>query len=215
MPRLIWMVFLLGAFASRYYFGVQGRIVYAVVIAVVILVFRRPLTIGLTHLASKLGLMKATIDKMPLTIRLARAKAIDAGARQSAAELSAVGFVDAGAWDIPPMPKIKLALMVNPVENFIAAIETASSIGAQVNVHTLYSNGSVTTYTNSELPAPKAQRPGMTSVRLPGASIATLVLRARKERSRDGITTVNAEDAPKIYERLYAESIRFRKVQGA
>ena len=214
MPRLIWLVFLVGAFASRYYFGVQGRIVYAVVIAVTILLFRRPLTIGLTHLASKLGLMKSTIDRMPLTIKLVRATAMDANARQSAAVLSAVGFVDAGAWDIPPMPKIKLALMVNPVENFLAAIETASSIGAQVNVHTLYSDGSVTTYTNSELPTPKAQRPGVTSVRIPGVAVGTLVLRARKERHRDGITTVNVEDAPRIYERLYAESIRFRKVQG-
>ena len=215
MPRLIWIVFLLGAFAARYYFGLQGRIVYAIVIFVVVMLFRRPLTIGLTHLASKLGLMKETIDKMPLTIRLVRAKAMDAGARQLAAELSAVGFVDAGAWDIPPMPKIKLALMVNPVENFLAAIETASAFGAQANVHTLYSDGSVTTYTNSELPAPKAQRPGATSVRLPGASVATLVLKARKERRRDGITPVSAEDAPRIYERLYAESIRFRKMQGA
>jgi hypothetical protein len=194
---------------------VEGRIVYAIVILVVVLLFRRPLTIGLTHLASKLGLMKSTIDKMPLTIRLVRATAMDALARQSAAELSAVGFIDAGAWDIPPMPKIKLALMVNPVENFLAAIESASAFGAQVNVHTLYSDGSVTTYTNSEMPAPKAQRPGVTSVRLPGVSVATLVMRARKERSRDGIATVSAEDAPKIYERLYAESIRFRKAQGA
>jgi hypothetical protein len=215
MPRLIWIVFLVGAFAARYYFGVQGRIVYAIVILVVVLLFRRQLSIGLTHVASKLGLMKATIDKMPLAIKLVRASAMDPNARQLAAELSAVGFVDAGAWDIPPMPKIKLALMVNPVENFLAAIETASSIGAQVNIHTLYSDGRVTTYTNSELPAPKAQRPGVTSVRMPGVSVATLVLKARMERRRDGITPVSAEDAPRIYERLYAESIRFRKVQGA
>ena len=214
MPRLIWIVFLFGAFASRYYFGVQGRIVYAVVILAIILLFRRQLTIGLTHLASKLGLIKSTIDKMPLTIRLARATAMDANARQSAAELSAVGFIDAWAWDSPPMPKIKLALMVNPVENFLAAIETASSIGAQVNVHTLYADGSVTTYTNSELPAPKAHRPGVTSVRLPGVSVATLVLRARKERHRDGISVVSVEDAPRVYERLYAESIRYRKMKG-
>jgi hypothetical protein len=214
MPRLIWIVFLLGAFAARYYFGMEGRIVYAIVILVVVLLFRRPLSIALTHVASKLGLIKETIDKMPLTIRLVRAKAMDADARQLAAELSAIGFVDAGAWDIPPMPKIKLALMVNPVDNFLAAIETASVIGAQVNVHTLYSDGSVTTYTNSKLPAPKVQRPGMTSVRLSGMSAGTLVSKARMERRRDGITPVSVEDAPAIYERLYAESIRFRKMKG-
>jgi hypothetical protein len=112
------------------------------------------------------------------------------------------------------MPKIKLALMVHPVDNFLAAIEAASSIGAQVNVHTLYSDGKVMTYTNSKLPSPKALRPGVTYVRMPGASVTVLLMKARSERRRDGISAVNADDAPSIYERLYAESIKFRKAQG-
>ena len=130
-------------------------------------------------------------------------------------ELSSVGFVDAGAWDIGEMPKIKLALMVHPAENFLAAIETASTIGAQLNVHTLYSNGTVVTFTNSRLPAPRVQRPGLTSVRVPGASPRTLVSRARAERLHDGISAVTEEEAPRVYERLYAESIRHRKREGA
>jgi len=215
MPRLIWIVFLLGAFASSYFFGAQGRIVYAVVISVTILLFHRQLSIALTHVASKLGLTKATIDKMPSTIKLARAEGMDEEARPVAAELSSAGFMDAGAWDIPPMPKIKLALMVHPADNFLAAIESASAIGAQVNIHTLYSDGKVVTFTNSKLPAPKAQWPELTSVRMPGASVGALLSSARNQRRRDGISAVSAGEAPTIYERLYAESIRYRKMKGA
>ena len=215
MRVLIWAVFLAGAFASQYFSGSQGRIAYMMVVLVVIVLFRRPLVIGLTHVASKLGLMKETIEQMPMSITLVKASAADEAAKPVAAALSAAGFVDAGAWDISGMPKIKLALMIHPAENFLAAIETASPIGAQLNVHTLYSNGSIATYTNSKLPAPRAQRPGMTSVRMPGASPKAVLSRARAERPRDGINAMTAEEAPRAYERLYAESIRYRKMQGA
>jgi hypothetical protein len=215
MQVLIWAVFLAGAFGSRYFFGLQGRLWYAVVVFVTIALFRRQLTIGLTHAASKFGLIKRTIDRMPMTIRLERASAPDEAAKPVAAELAAAGFVDAGAWNIPPMPKIRLALMVHPVDNFLAAIETASSIGAQVNIHTLYSNGNVMTFTNSRLPGPKVQRPGAISERLPGIPPSALLAKARAGRRKDGISAVSVKDAAAAYERLYAESIRFRKAQGA
>jgi hypothetical protein len=215
MQVLIWVAFLAGAFASRYFFGLEGKFFYYVLVLLAIALFRKQLVIGLTHVASKFGLMKATIDKMPTAIELVRAAAIDPAAGSTAAELSKAGFTDAGAWLIPPMPKIRLALMVHPADNFLAAIETASAIGAQVNVHTLYANGSVVTFTNSRLPAPKAQRPGMTSVRMPGAPVDALLAKARAMRRRDRIGAVTVDDAPRIYERLYADSTRFRKEQGA
>ena len=215
MQVLIWVVFLAGAFASRYFFGLEGRFFYSVVVLLAIVLFRNQLVIGLTHVASKFGLMKATIDKMPMTIKLVRGTAIDPAAGTTAADLSKAGFTDAGAWIIPPMPKIRLALMVHLADNFLAAIETASSIGAQVNVHTLYANGNVMTFTNSKLPAPRVQRPGVVSVRMPGASVDALLAKARTARRRDGISAVTVHDAPGVYERLYAESIKFRKERGA
>jgi hypothetical protein len=215
MRTLIWGVFLVGAFASRYFYGLQGRIMYLIAVLVVIALFHRPLAIGLTHVASKLGLMKETIEHMPMSIKLVKTAATTEAAMPVAAALSAAGFVDAGAWDISEMPKIKLALMIHPAENFLAAIETAATIGAQLNVHTLYSNGSVATFTNSRLPAPKAQRSGVTNVRMPGATPKAVLSRARAERPRDGINAMTAEEAPRVYERLYAESTRYRKMQGA
>ena len=215
MRVLIWAVFLAGAFASQYFIGLQGKIAYLIVVLIMIALFRSPLVIGLTHVASKLGFMKETIERMPLSIQLVKAVATDEAAKPVAAVLSAAGFVDAGAWDISGMPKIKLALMIHPAENFLAAIETASAIGAQLNVHTLYSNDSIATFTNSKLTAPKAQRPGVTSVRMPGVSPKAVLSRARAERPRDGINSMTAEEAPRAYERIYAESIRYRKMQGA
>src|SRR4051794_6367033 len=112
MRLLIWFVFLAGAIASRYWFGTQGRIVYALVVLAAIVLFRPQLTILLTHVAAKFGLLKPTIERMPGSLSLVRASTIDEAARPFANELAAQGFVDAGAWNLPPMPKIRLALMV-------------------------------------------------------------------------------------------------------
>jgi hypothetical protein len=215
MQVFIWVVFFAGALASRYFFGLQGRLVYAAVIFAGILLFRRYITIGLTYLASKSGLMKAMIDKMPMSIKLVRAAAMEVSAKPVAAELAKAGFIDAGAWDIPSIPKIKLTLMVHLSDYFLAAIETASSIGAQVNIHTLYSDDSVMSFTNSRLPGPKAMPPGINIVRMPGAAPSALFSKARTQRRRNGIIAVNVDDAPRIYERLYAEFIKFRKAHGA
>jgi len=215
MRMLIWAVFLAGGFAAWFFFGTQGKFAYHIAVLVAIVLFRKQLVIGLTHIVSRLGMTKGMIDRMPMSIRLVKAAAIDEAAKPVFAALSAAGFVDGGAWNIFEMPKIRLALMVHPAEKFLAAIETASAIGAQVNVHTLYSNGNVATFTNSRLPAPRAKRPGWTNVRMPGASPGALFSRARTERPREAISPVKAEEAPEVYERLYAESILYRKTQGA
>ena len=83
-----------------------------------------------------------------------------------------------------------------------------------MNIHTLY-HSVVVTYTNSRLPGPGVQRPELTLVQMPGASPAELLAKARAERRRDGITAVTVEGAPRVYEKLYADSIRFRKARGA
>jgi hypothetical protein len=211
---VIWGVYLLGALASRYFFGWNGRIAYLLLVGVLILLFKRQLTLWLTHVASKFGMMKATIEKMPATIALTRAPAPDAAAQPVAAELAKAGFTTAGAWNIQSMPKIKLALMVHTSENFLAAIETAQSIGAQVNIHTLYDDATVVTYTNTRLPAPRALRPQVTYTRIPGLAPVALVEQARRERRRNGIRAVSVKEAPRNYERLYADSIRYRKEKG-
>jgi len=214
MQLLIWGVYLAGALVTRYFFGREGALVYAALVGLVIAVFRKPLTIALTHAASKLGLMKATIHKLPMSIDLARAASLDEAAKPIAAQLAAAGFEDAGAWDIPPLPKIKLALMVHRGDRFLAAIETAAPIGAQVNIHTLYDDGGVVSFTNSRLPAPPVLPDGLSLTRMPGVTPTALLDAARRERRRGGMITLTTEDAPRIYEQLYARITRSRKTHG-
>jgi hypothetical protein len=211
---LIWGVYFAGAYISTYFFGLPGRIAYLVIVGAIVLAFNRQISIALTHLTAKMGWMKATIDRMPNTIALARAAGPDEAALPVAAELSKAGFTHAGAWDIPPMPKIKLALMVHRDENFLAAIETATAIGAQVNIHTLYDDNKVASFTNSRMPSPPL-RPEVTYTREPGLAPTALFEKARRERRRNGIRNISVEEAPRIYEKLYADAIKYRKAKGA
>jgi hypothetical protein len=63
--------------------------------------------LALTRLATQLGLMRGTIDRMPSAIHLTRASGPTDAARPILAALAASNFVDAGAWNIAEMPKIE------------------------------------------------------------------------------------------------------------
>lgn len=207
----IWAVYIAGVLLAWYWGGSSGRLIYLVVVLVAITLFRRPLVIALTHVASKVGATQRQVEKMPLAIRLVEAQTPYDAAAPTARSLAEQGFVPAGAWRIPEMPKIGVTLMVHPTEGFLAAIETAEPIGAQLNLHTLYPGGRVVTFTNSELPAPPAQRPAVTSTRAPGSSPTALLVRARRQRPQDGFQPVTADHAPREYETLYAEEMMFRR----
>jgi len=180
----------------------------------VITLFRRPLVLALTRLASRLGMMRETIDRMPSAIHLTRASGPSEAARPILAALAAGNFVDAGAWNIAEMPKIQVALMVQREEGILAAVESASPMGAHVNLHTLYPDGLVASFTNSELPSPPALRPNVQRTQVPRCSPDALVVRARAERPQTPFRPLSIEEAPRVYEQLYADEIRFRKTTG-
>ena len=96
----------------------------------------------------------------------------------------------------------------------LAAVESASPIGAHVNIHTLYPNGTVCSVTNSELPAPRVTRPNVTRARFPRCAPDELVKQSRAMRPGSGFRPVSVDEAPRVYEELYAEEIRFRKGTG-
>lgn len=211
---LIWGIFIGGVIAAGYLGGRAGLFLYFVAVLLALALFRRPLVLALTRLASRLGLMRGTIEGMPSAIELTRAPGPAEAARPIVAALAASNFADAGAWNISQMPKIKLSLMVQRDEGMLAAIESASPIGAHVNLHTLYPDGLVVTFTNSELPAPKILRPNVQRTRLPGRSPDALVARARNDRPKRPCRPLSVEEAPRLYEQLYADEIRFRKAKG-
>jgi hypothetical protein len=211
---LMWAVFIAGVIIAGVLGGKTGTFVYFVAVLVVIAFFRRPLVLALTHLSSRLGLMGKTIEAMPSAIVLTRAAGPADAARPILAALAASNFTDAGAWNIAQMPKIQVSLKVQREEGMLAAVESASPVGAHVNLHTLYPDGLVVTFTNTELPAPRLLRPNVRRTRLPGCSPDALVVRARAERPKTPFRPLSVEEAPRLYKQLYADEIRFRKAMG-
>jgi len=211
---LIWAVFIAGVIVAGVLGGEAGAFIYFLAVLVVIAFFRRPLVLALTHLSSRLGLMGKTIEAMPSAIVLTRAAGPTDAARPILAALAASNFADAGAWTIAEMPKIQVSLMVQREEGMLAAVESASPVGAHVNVHTLYPDGLVVTFTNTELPAPRFLRPNVQRTRLPRCTPDALVVRARAERPKTPFRPLSVEEAPRLYEQLYADEIRFRKAMG-
>src|SRR5262245_34188730 len=124
MQRLIWMVFLGGLVAAGLLGGSETRLLYRVAAAVVLAVVRRPLVLALTKLASRYGMMKETVQRMPDAIRLLRAPSAAPSAQPILTALAACNFVDAGAWHIMELPKIEVSLMVQPDEGMLAAVES-------------------------------------------------------------------------------------------
>jgi hypothetical protein len=211
---LIWAVFIGGFLAAAALGGQTGALIFFVATFIAITFFRRPLVLALTRLASGLGLMRGTIERMPMTIHLTRAQRPSDAAGPILSALALNNFTDAGAWSIAEMSKIQLSLMVQREEGMLAAVESASSIGAHVNVHTLYPDGRVVSFTNSELPMPKALPPTIQLTQLPRTSPDALVARARARRPQGPFRPLSVEEAPRLYEQLYADMIRFRKRIG-
>jgi hypothetical protein len=211
---LIWGIFIAGVIAAGFLGGKAGAFVYFVAVFLAIVLFRRPLVPALTRLVSRLGLMRGTIEAMPSAITLTRAPSHAEAARPIMAALAASNFTDAGAWNIAQMPKIQLSLMVQRDEGMLAAVESASPIGAHVNLHTLYPDGLCVTFTNTELPMAKVLRPNVQRTRLPRCSPDALVIRARSERPKLPFRPLSIDEAPRLYEQLYADEIRFRKSTG-
>ena len=183
--------------------GLLGRrkalTIYLVTGFLVLTLFRRPLVLALTRLATQLGLMRGTIDRMPSAIHLTRAPGPTDAARPILAALAASNFVDAGAFK------------VQREEGFLAAVESAAPIGAHVNLHTLYPDGLVVSFTNSELPSPRALRPNAQRTQVPRCSPDALVTRARAQRPKTPFRPLSVEEAPRLYEQLYADKIRSRR----
>jgi len=194
--------------------GRKALTIYLVTGFLVLTLFRRPLVLALTRLATQLGLMRGTIDRMPSAIHLTRASGPTDAARPILATLAASNFVDAGAWNIAEMPKIEVALMVQREEGMLAAVESAAPVGAHVNLHTLYPDGLVVSFTNSELPSPRALRPNAQRTQVPRCSPDALVTRARAQRPKTPFRPLSVEEAPRLYEQLYADEIQFRKTAG-
>lgn len=211
MNKLIWIVYLIGYCLVLLFGGSTGRLLYLIAVTLVIVLFHRRLVVALTHLSSKLGLIRETIDRMPSAIHLIAVVQPTEAARPLLEGLAACKFIDAGHWDIRELPQIHVSLMVKPDDGLLAVVESASPIGAQVNIHMLYSDGRVFSVTNSELPAPRSLPAKVTRRQFPRCAPAALLTELHTMQAGPGVRSIFAAEAPRIYESLYAEAIRVRK----
>ena len=62
---------------------------------------------------------------------------------------------------------------------------------------------------------PKVLRPNVQRTQVPRCSPDALVVRARTQRPKTPFRLLSVEEAPRLYEQLYADEIRFRKERGA
>jgi hypothetical protein len=214
MSLLIWIVCIIGLIVAFYFWGTTGLLMFCAAYFLVIMLYRRPLVLALTRLSAKLGLNRAIINRMPSAIHLSRADESAEDARPILAALATCKFVDAGAWNIDELPGIQVSLMVQQEEGMLAAVESTSAIGAQVNINMIYPDGKWFIVTNSELPAPGALLPNVMRVQLPRCTPNALVEQARTLRPALGFRSISVDEAPRIYEELSAQAIRFLKGKG-
>lgn len=154
---------------------------------------------------------------LPLNIHLTHRQEPDKAARPVLAALTSDGFVTAGSWHIAECPVFHVDLMVHPTDGMLAVVESMSSasVGSVLTLHTLYPDAQVVSFSNDKTPAPKLQRPGFTLTQAPQSDPEALVAQARAQRPKTPCLPVSARDAPRVYERLYADEVLFRKAHGA
>jgi hypothetical protein len=83
-----------------------------------------------------------------------------------------------------------------------------------VNLHTLYQDGQVVSFTNSELPLPQQPRPNVTRTKVPRCSPGALVTRARNQKPSVPFRPISIEEAPRVYEQFYPAEAQFRRAEA-
>jgi hypothetical protein len=169
-----------------------------------------------TVVAAELNLDAAALSVFPGSIHLARCSRTAFShhrlVRTAAAALRSDGFDDAGSYALLEFPGVHVVLAANTRESMYAVVVDHPRAGVWIDVVSRYLDGTRwmhTTLTGRGLEA----RPETTVTRLPGATIAELLARARGDRPRDGLRKVNRVEVAPHFEQGYADWIAWRKRQ--
>jgi hypothetical protein len=198
-------------------------LLFALVAMTIVIVFalsreRNPSRLKESVLTAKLELDDALMAVFPDRIHLSRcwrgglpnAHAV----RRACHALKAEGFEDAGTFAIDELPGIAVALLANPRESMYAVVHDHARAGAWISLVTRYASGrrwEHTTLDGSGIGA----RAETTLVCLPGASVGTLLERARGDRPRDVLRPVTRRAVAANFEQGYADWIYWRKTSAA
>ncbi|HEY8494367.1 MAG TPA: hypothetical protein VIN04_10770 [Myxococcota bacterium] len=123
------------------------------------------------------------------------------------------GFRSGGTFLIDEMPDTYVQLFVHPHENLIGVVYEHPQIGHWIDVAEHRTDGTSTTWSSARQPA-LDPRPEHAQIREPGASVAKLVARARRERGPAPAQSFHPAELEALFERAWAEEIAWRKSRG-
>ena len=125
----------------------------------------------------------------------------------------ALGFEDAGTFTIPELPGVTVRLLAHVASSTYAAIYQHARAGSWFEFFQRNTDGTGATFTSLP-PTGLSDRPGHPVIRMPGADPASLFERVRRNRPAGAREAARAEDAVRVFEAGYAESIAWRKQAG-
>ena len=123
------------------------------------------------------------------------------------------GFRSGGTFLIDEMPDTYVQLFVHPHENLIGVVYEHPQIGHWIDVAEHRTDGTSTTWSSARQPA-LDPRPEHAQIREPGASVAKLVARARRERGPAPAQSFHPAELEALFESAYAEETAWRKNRG-
>ena len=123
------------------------------------------------------------------------------------------GFRSGGTFLIDEMPDTYVQLFVHPHENLIGVVYEHPQIGHWIDVAEHRTDGTSTTWSSARQPA-LDPRPEHAQIREPGASVAKLVARARRERGPAPAQSFHPAELEALFESAYAEETAWRMNRG-
>jgi hypothetical protein len=192
------------------------EILWIIAVLAALKILQHVISLVAVHLFGR-ALGNAALARQPDTIHLVRASAwawrdVDA-ASAALSDLRELGFRDAGIFGAPELAGLHVRLMVREVDHTIAAYYEHPVVGCFADVAVRYAGGGSTTITSGP-PHGLAERPDHPVINMQGASLAEMADRLRAERGAEPAQAFDVEEAPRVFEAAYAESIAWRKARG-
>ena len=129
------------------------------------------------------------------------------------AELAALGFADAGGYVVRELPAFKVRLFAHGPESMLAAVYEHARAGSWFEFACRFTDGTGSTWTTAR-PSGLDPRPGHPVRHLVGGTPAALWQAVRRERPAKPAQPVAVAGVVADFERVWAESIAWRKQQG-
>jgi hypothetical protein len=212
MERVLFLLLFVAVMGMKYLGWVPGagRILSLVAVLVLVVIAR--------YLVRALG--KAAVAKLPDAIHLERVATPewrDAGLVDALTQpLVAAGFVEAGVYRVVEMEGVQLRLLRLPDEGIRAnVIQHPAAETPSLELVSDFADGMQFEVSNVRGTIESKQPPGVTRVRMPGASAAALLARFRAERPKKPAVPAPVEGAAAVFEQAYAKDAAWRKGKGA